>query len=336
MQKAARHREQHDDEGRDRIVALTSSSAARYHNRVPRYRRSMAQYEDFVRTFGARHAEGRPHRDGNRERLRAPDAVPAGRWLPARDDEEGALHGSIAYEPPSRAGHSNVPAGSQEHGVTIWDEGRRWRPRATVYGVAVAKLATARRRLLVDQIAEVVTTLREDPDSRRSIVARGTSADLPPHGARAVPRVLPAPSRTGRVLDVPDPPALRRRLPRRAVQHRELRAPDAHARAASRPRSEATSCGRAATARSTTTIASRSRRCSRASRSRTPSCAWAAAVDLRLRIEDFEVVGYEHHPAIRAPVAVRDGLAGRAFARGGVDRTRRRLMATSRGHRRTS
>ena len=119
--------------------------------------------------------------------------------------------------------------------MTIWDE---WADAdgelGPVYGVQWRSWPTPRGGH-VDQIAEVVRLLREDPDSRRIVVSAWNVAEIP--------RMALAPCHAffqfhvaGRAPLVPDLPAQRRRLPRRPVQHRELRAADPHARAAVRPR----------------------------------------------------------------------------------------------------
>jgi thymidylate synthase len=67
----------------------------------------------------------------------------------------------------------------QEHGVTIWDE---WAAEngdlGPVYGVQWRSWPTPDRGP-VDQIAEAVRLLREDPDSRRIVVSAWNVADLP-------------------------------------------------------------------------------------------------------------------------------------------------------------
>jgi thymidylate synthase len=67
----------------------------------------------------------------------------------------------------------------QEHGVTIWDE---WAAEngdlGPVYGVQWRSWPTPDGGH-IDQIAEVVRLLREEPDSRRIIVSAWNVADLP-------------------------------------------------------------------------------------------------------------------------------------------------------------
>ena len=88
------------------------------------------------------------------------------------------------------------------------------------------------------------------------IVSAWNVADIPQMALRAVPRVVPV-LRGRRQALVPALPAQRRPVPRRAVQHRQLRAADAHGRRSRPASSSASSSGPAATATSTTTMSSR-------------------------------------------------------------------------------
>jgi thymidylate synthase len=86
---------------------------------------------------------------------------------------------SVAYELLwFLRGESNV-RWLQEHGVTIWDE---WADEegelGPVYGVQWRSWP-APDGSMIDQIAEVVRLLREEPESRRIVVSAWNVADLP-------------------------------------------------------------------------------------------------------------------------------------------------------------
>jgi thymidylate synthase len=86
---------------------------------------------------------------------------------------------SVAYELLwFLRGNANV-RWLQEHGVTIWDE---WADEngdlGPVYGVQWRSWPTPDGRH-IDQIAEVVRLLREEPDSRRILVSAWNVAELP-------------------------------------------------------------------------------------------------------------------------------------------------------------
>jgi thymidylate synthase len=75
-------------------------------------------------------------------------------------------------------GETNI-AYLREHGVTIWDE---WADAngelGPVYGKQWRRWATLDGRV-VDQIAEVIERIRRDPDSRRLIVSAWNVAEIP-------------------------------------------------------------------------------------------------------------------------------------------------------------
>jgi hypothetical protein len=118
-----------------------------------------------------------------------------------------------------------------------------------------------------------------------------------PDGARPLPLPVPV-LRERRAPLLPALPALRRRFPGRAVQHRELRAPDPHDRPGDGARGRRL---RAHVRRleQTRTLLDRAPR---------PLPRLALNPEVRdlfaFRYEDITIAGYDPHPAISAPVAV--------------------------------
>ena len=119
-------------------------------------------------------------------------------------------------------GDTNI-AYLKAHGVSIWDE---WADAngdlGPVYG-AQWRSWPARDGGAIDQIADVERALKTDPNSRRHIVTAWNPAELP--------RMALAPCHClfqfyvgGGAAVLPALPALGGRVPRRAVQHRVLRA----------------------------------------------------------------------------------------------------------------
>ena len=154
-------------------------------------------------------------------------------------------------------GDSNV-GWLQEHGVTIWDE---WAERdgdlGPVYGVQWRSWPTPAGEH-IDQISAALETAASATPTRGAIIVSAWNVGeipqmaLPP--CHAFFQFYVADGK----LSLPAVPAQRRPVPRRAVQHRQLRAAHPHDGRAGRPRTSATSSGPAATATSTTTTSSRS------------------------------------------------------------------------------
>ena len=189
----------------------------------------------------------------------------------------------------------------QEQGVTIWDE---WADEdgdlGPVYGVQWRSWPTPDGRI-IDQIAEAVRLIREEPDSRRIVVSAWNVADLPEMALMPCHAFFQFYVADGR-LSCQLYQRSAGRLPRRPVQHRELRASHAHAGAAGD-----LEVGDFVWTGGDCHIYDNHRDQveTQLGEHRFPY----PSLHLRRRpasifeysFEDFEVVGYEHHPAIRAP-----------------------------------
>ena len=212
---------------------------------------------------------------------------------------------SIAYELLwFLRGESNV-RWLQENGVTIWDE---WADEdgdlGPVYGVQWRSWQT-RDDEHVDQIAEAVRLLREEPDSRRIVVSAWNVADLPKMALQPCHVLFQFHvSATGRLscqvyqrsadvfLGVPFNIASYALLTHLLAQQCDLEVGDlvwtggdCHIYDNHREQVE-------------TQLARDPYPYPRLRLLRRPPSIFEYA------FEDFEVVGYRHHPAIRAPVAV--------------------------------
>jgi len=192
----------------------------------------------------------------------------------------------------------------QERGVTIWDE---WADEngdlGPVYGVQWRSWPTPDGGH-VDQIAEVVRLLREEPDSRRIVVSAWNVADLPKMALQPCHTFFQLYVGDGRLscqvyqrsadvfLGVPFNIASYALLTHMLAQQCDLDAGDliwtggdCHIYDNHREQVE--------TQLERDPLPFPSHRFSR-----------RPASIFEYEFEDFEVVGYQHHPAIRAPVAV--------------------------------
>ena len=234
----------------------------------------------------------------------------------------------------------------QEHGVTIWDEwaarGRRPRPGLRR---AVAQLADAGRAARSTRSPRSCACCARIPTRAASSSAPGTSPTCRRWRSRpATPSSSSTSAAHGargrtRAAQLPAVPAQRRHLPRRAVQHRELRAAHAHAGAAVRPRRRRLHLdGRRLPHLQQPPRAGRDRS-SRATRSRIRRCACSAgrrrSSTTRSRTSRSSATSITRRSRRRSPFDGRrcDGHAGRRGRAQRRDRPRRHgPLAPARGH----
>ncbi len=192
----------------------------------------------------------------------------------------------------------------QEQGVTIWDE---WADEdgdlGPVYGVQWRSWPTPDGGH-IDQISEVVRLLHEDPDSRRIIVSAWNVADIPKMALAPCHAFFQFHVSNGRLscqlyqrsadvfLGVPFNIASYALLTHMLAQQCDLAVGDfvwtggdCHIYDNHRDQVE-TQLGRDPFPYPTLTLRRR------------------PATIFEYEFEDFEVVGYQHHPGIRAPIAV--------------------------------
>ena len=191
----------------------------------------------------------------------------------------------------------------RENGISIWDE---WADDAGELGPVYGhqwRSWPAPNGETIDQLARVVESLKATPTRVATSSARGTSPTSTPWRSPPAMRSSSSTWRTAAVL--PAVPALRRRLPGRAVQHRVLRAAHPHGGAGDGPR------GRRLHAhdRRRAPLPQPPRPGARAARARAAPAAGAVArpghhVDRRLHDGLIKVTGYDPHPLIKAPIAV--------------------------------
>ena len=190
------------------------------------------------------------------------------------------------------------------NGVTIWDEwaddagelgpiyGAQWRSWETGNGEAV------------DQIAQVVDGIRRDPGLPAPHCLGLERRRARSHGPPAVPPPVPV-LRRARTALVPALPAKRGCLPRGALQHRVLRP----AHDDGRPGDRARSWRVRAHARRRAPVPQPPGAGRHPARTRAlplPRMELDPGVEsiFDFTYDDFRLTGYEHHPAIRAPIAV--------------------------------
>ncbi len=194
-----------------------------------------SQYEDFMRHV---HQHGTPKSDrtgtGTRSVFGYQMRFDLGEGFPMVTTKKLHLKSIILELLWFLRGDSNVKW-LQERGVTIWNEwAREDGDLGPVYGVQWRSWPTPDGGH-IDQIAEVIKTLKTNPDSRRIIVSAWNVGELSKMALMPCHALFQFYVAERQAL-LPALPAQRRHLPRRALQHCQLRPAHPHGGPAVRPR----------------------------------------------------------------------------------------------------
>ena len=266
---------------------------------------AMKQFLDFmrhVRRNGA--AQGRPHRHRHAVGVRLPDALRSGGGFPAGHHQARALQVHrvrAAVVPARRDQHEFL----RDHGVTSGTNGPMRTASSARCTASSGAPGPRRDGREIDQISQVVEQLRTNPDSRRIIVSAWNVGELdqmklmPCHAffqfyvsdKRLSCQLY---QRSADIfLGVPFNIASYALLTHMLAQQCDLERGRVHLDGRRLPPlfESPRAGGRAARARAARAAEARASRAGRRRFSITP-------------FEDFQIVNYQHHPAIKAPVAV--------------------------------